>query len=116
MQPACETLPCGMKLVMMPCEAESVAVGVFVASGSRDEPKRLSGISHFIEHMLFKGTRKMLVFLIIYFKLTDLPFELCLILIGVSLSYFVQISYKKIRKFFKKLIIAMKEESKTSLC
>ena len=50
-----------------------------------------------------------LVFLIIYFKLTDLPFELCLILIGVSLSYFVQISYKKIRKFFKKLIIAMKE-------
>ena len=59
MQPACETLPCGMKLVMMPCEAESVAVGVFVASGSRDEPRRLSGISHFIEHMLFKGTRKM---------------------------------------------------------
>ncbi len=48
-----------MKLVMMPCEAESVAVGVFVASGSRDEPRRLSGISHFIEHMLFKGTSKM---------------------------------------------------------
>jgi len=59
MQPTCETLPCGMKLVMMPCEAESVAVGVFVASGSRDEPRRLSGISHFIEHMLFKGTSKM---------------------------------------------------------
>lgn len=62
--------------------------------------------SHYTLSILATG---ILVFLILYFKLTDLPFELCLILIGVSLSYFVQISYKKIRKFFKKLIIAMKE-------
>lgn len=34
----------------------SVSVGVFIKSGSRDEPKELQGISHFIEHMLFKGT------------------------------------------------------------
>ncbi|MFV0337439.1 MAG: M16 family metallopeptidase [Chthoniobacterales bacterium] len=36
---------------------ESVAVGIWVGSGSRHEPKEFSGISHFLEHMLFKGTR-----------------------------------------------------------
>jgi len=35
---------------------ESAAVGVWVATGSRNENKRLSGISHFLEHMVFKGT------------------------------------------------------------
>lgn len=46
----------GLKAVLVPCEAESVAFGIFVASGSRHEPAALGGISHFIEHMLFKGT------------------------------------------------------------
>ncbi|MEM6335386.1 MAG: pitrilysin family protein, partial [Bacteroidota bacterium] len=36
----------------------SISVGLWVANGSRDEPANLSGISHFIEHMVFKGTRK----------------------------------------------------------
>lgn len=34
----------------------SCALGIWVESGSRHEPEELSGISHFIEHMLFKGT------------------------------------------------------------
>ncbi|MFZ9630032.1 MAG: M16 family metallopeptidase [Ilumatobacteraceae bacterium] len=34
----------------------SVATGVWVAVGSRDEPDRLAGVSHFLEHLLFKGT------------------------------------------------------------
>ena len=46
----------GLRVVLAPCEAESVAVGIFVASGSRHETDETSGISHFIEHMLFKGT------------------------------------------------------------
>jgi len=46
----------GLRVVLVPCEAESVAVGVFVASGSRHETAKVAGISHFIEHMLFKGT------------------------------------------------------------
>ena len=46
----------GFRMVLAPCEAESVAVGVFVASGSRHERPCEAGISHFIEHMLFKGT------------------------------------------------------------
>lgn len=35
----------------------SVSVGIWVAVGGRHEPAPLGGISHFIEHMLFKGTR-----------------------------------------------------------
>ncbi len=46
----------GLRVVFAPCEAESVAVGVFVESGSRHETDKSAGISHFIEHMLFKGT------------------------------------------------------------
>jgi predicted Zn-dependent peptidase len=37
---------------------ESVAVGLWVAAGGRYEPPGMSGASHFIEHLLFKGTGK----------------------------------------------------------
>ncbi len=36
--------------------SRAVSIGVWVSAGSRDEPYELSGISHFIEHMIFKGT------------------------------------------------------------
>ncbi|MEI7548321.1 MAG: pitrilysin family protein, partial [Actinomycetota bacterium] len=36
--------------------ALSVATGVWVGVGSRDEPDHVSGVSHFLEHLLFKGT------------------------------------------------------------
>lgn len=39
-------------------ERESCSVAVWVKVGGRYEPRRLSGVSHFLEHMLFKGTRK----------------------------------------------------------
>jgi predicted Zn-dependent peptidase len=35
----------------------SVSVGVWIASGSRRETAEQNGVSHFIEHMLFKGTK-----------------------------------------------------------
>lgn len=50
------TLTNGLRAVLVPCEAESVAFGIFVASGSRHEDAASAGVSHFIEHMLFKGT------------------------------------------------------------
>ena len=37
---------------------KSVSIGVWVGCGSRCEKKEENGISHFIEHMLFKGTQK----------------------------------------------------------
>jgi len=36
----------------------SVALGVWIAAGSRLEPVELGGISHFIEHLIFKGSDK----------------------------------------------------------
>ena len=38
--------------------AYSVAAGMFVNTGSRDETLELSGVSHFLEHMMFKGSDK----------------------------------------------------------
>ncbi len=54
--PTLHRLANGLRVILVPCEAESVAFGLFVASGSRHEPKGCEGISHFIEHMMFKGT------------------------------------------------------------
>ncbi len=39
--------------------AKSAAIGFFVKTGSRDETAQISGVSHFLEHMLFKGTEKL---------------------------------------------------------
>ena len=42
--------------------AKSAAVGFFVKTGSRDETEQINGVSHFLEHMLFKGTEKLSAF------------------------------------------------------
>ncbi len=39
-------------------EARSVSVGMWFAVGSRDEPASIAGASHFLEHLLFKGTEE----------------------------------------------------------
>ena len=39
-------------------ELRSVAVGFWAGTGSRDEPDALAGASHFLEHLLFKGTEE----------------------------------------------------------
>jgi len=39
-------------------EVETVSIGVFVNTGSRNENLKINGISHFLEHMAFKGTKK----------------------------------------------------------
>jgi predicted Zn-dependent peptidase len=52
-------LPNGIRIVSkkMP-HTHSVSMGVWVNVGARDESPDESGLSHFIEHMIFKGTRK----------------------------------------------------------
>ncbi len=47
----------GLRIVTetMP-EARSVTLGAWIRVGGRDEPAALSGVSHFLEHLLFKGT------------------------------------------------------------
>ena len=52
-----ETLPNGLRILTEQLEhLRSCAIGVWVESGSRHEPEELCGISHYLEHMLFKGT------------------------------------------------------------
>lgn len=54
-----KTLDNGIRLVMEKIPAvQSVSVGIWVKAGSADENERDAGISHLIEHMLFKGTEK----------------------------------------------------------
>lgn len=52
-----DTLPCGVKIVYekLP-EAQAASIGIWVGAGSYSEEKDIEGISHVVEHMLFKGT------------------------------------------------------------
>lgn len=54
-----DTLSNGIRVVSetLP-KSRSVSIGVWVKVGSRHEPSEIGGISHFIEHMFFKGTGK----------------------------------------------------------
>src|SRR3954464_9768948 len=53
-----EILPNGLTVLTehMP-HLRSVSIGIWVKSGSRDEAAEHNGISHFVEHMVFKGTK-----------------------------------------------------------
>jgi predicted Zn-dependent peptidase len=52
-------LPCGIRLVTETmADVRSVAVAYWVGTGSRYEPADLAGASHFLEHLLFKGTER----------------------------------------------------------
>ena len=54
-----EILPNGVRvLTENMAHVQSVATGIWISSGGRDEEDTNRGISHFIEHMLFKGTEK----------------------------------------------------------
>ena len=57
--PKTTRLPSGLTILTqeMPSMA-SVSAGVWVGVGGRHEPAHLSGVSHFIEHLLFKWSRR----------------------------------------------------------
>ncbi|MCF0234922.1 MAG: insulinase family protein, partial [Thermoguttaceae bacterium] len=51
------TLDNGLEIIAEINEAAlSTALGFFVKTGSRDETDEIAGVSHFLEHMVFKGT------------------------------------------------------------
>ena len=39
-------------------DSHSTAMGLFVKTGARDEDPKVNGVSHFLEHMMFKGSDK----------------------------------------------------------
>jgi predicted Zn-dependent peptidase len=52
-----KTLPNGLRIICEPIpNVQSVSLGIWIGTGSRYEYPENGGISHFIEHMLFKGT------------------------------------------------------------
>lgn len=54
-----QTLPNGLTIVGEHSDAaQSIAIGFFTRTGARDETPEVSGVSHFLEHMMFKGTER----------------------------------------------------------
>jgi len=52
-----EVLPNGLTIISEEMEhIRSVSIGIWIKTGSREEDSKWNGISHFIEHMVFKGT------------------------------------------------------------
>jgi predicted Zn-dependent peptidase len=50
------TLANGLRVASRPMQSvETIAVGLYAATGSRNEPPALNGIAHLFEHMVFKG-------------------------------------------------------------
>ena len=58
MTPLIFTFPNGIRLLYIESTGEISHCGLMIGSGSRDESKGKEGLAHFIEHVLFKGTRK----------------------------------------------------------
>jgi predicted Zn-dependent peptidase len=52
-------LPSGLRVLSQSVPGfRSVGIGLWIGVGSRDEPEALAGATHFLEHLLFKGTKR----------------------------------------------------------
>ncbi|MHC4101533.1 MAG: insulinase family protein, partial [Planctomycetota bacterium] len=50
-------LPNGLQVIAeVDPDAHTAAIGFYVKTGARDEDAAVMGVSHFLEHMMFKGT------------------------------------------------------------
>ena len=57
--PQITTLPGGERVATEPLRGvRSAALGLWIGTGSRDEPSSRAGVSHFLEHLLFKGSSR----------------------------------------------------------
>jgi len=52
------TFPNGLRIIHLPTDNEVAHCGLFINVGSRDELPHEKGIAHFVEHLMFKGTKK----------------------------------------------------------
>ena len=51
------TLPNGIRVCTERVDSQVASVGAFVDAGSRYETPETSGVAHFLEHIIFKGTK-----------------------------------------------------------
>lgn len=47
----------GLTIIFIPIETLTISVGIFVGIGAAMENKKINGIAHFLEHMMFRGTK-----------------------------------------------------------
>jgi len=59
------TLKNGIRIIHKNTDSPVAHLGVLINAGSRDEKKREHGLAHFIEHSVFKGTKKRKAFYIL---------------------------------------------------
>jgi predicted Zn-dependent peptidase len=58
-EPQITTLPGGERVATEPLRGvRSASLGLWIGTGSRDEPQARAGVSHFLEHLLFKGSAR----------------------------------------------------------
>lgn len=51
------TLPCGLRVIYQPSPTQVAYCGYAIDCGTRDEAENESGMAHYVEHLLFKGTQ-----------------------------------------------------------
>jgi len=81
----------GLKVIYKKTSQSTVSVNLTVNLGSNDEPKGIKGISHFIEHMLFEGTKKRPTSLAIASEIENLGGEFNAFTNNERTSYYVKI-------------------------
>ena len=52
------TLENGLRVLHVPATSPVSHIGLFINAGTRDEDPEENGLAHFIEHTIFKGTKK----------------------------------------------------------
>lgn len=58
-KPKTETLPNGLQIVLVENHlAPIVSISLYYKVGTADDPQGMTGLSHFLEHLMFKGTKK----------------------------------------------------------
>ncbi len=87
----------GLTLVATPLkETKAVTVLILLPVGSRYEDKRINGVSHFIEHLMFKGTKKRPTSLDITKELDSVGAEFNAFTAKDHTGYYVKIAYENI--------------------
>ena len=90
------TLNNGLKIITIPVEnSNSVTVLILVGTGSKYETRDINGISHFLEHMFFKGTTKRPTTLAIASELDALGGEYNAFTSKEYTGYFVKVAKEK---------------------
>lgn len=87
----------GMRVIVAPLqETKAVTVLVMVKVGSRYEPKNINGSSHFVEHLMFKGTKKRPTALTITKLLDGIGAEYNAFTSKDATGYYIKANYEKV--------------------